>query len=127
MDRPQLLGETKHRLSRAHGRRLRGVVLYGSEARGEAGADSDVDLLVFLDGPIDYGKDLRTNISALYDLVLALERPISAQPVAVAAYEAAEIHTRVSRVYGGHGFYPTITAYHPCTMHSAVRVAFRPA
>jgi len=89
MDRPQLLSEIKHRLSRAHGPRLRGVVLYGSEARGEAGADSDVDLLVLLDGPIDYGKDLRTNIEALYDLVLLLERPISAKPVDVVAYEVA--------------------------------------
>lgn len=45
---------------------------------------------MLLDGPIDDGKDLRTNINALYDPVLALERPISAKPVDVAAYEAAE-------------------------------------
>jgi hypothetical protein len=45
---------------------------------------------VVLDGPIDYGRDLRTNIDALYDLVLALERSISARPVDIAAYEAAE-------------------------------------
>jgi hypothetical protein len=44
---------------------------------------------VVLDGPIDYGRDLRTNIEALYDLVLALERSISAKPVDIAAYEAA--------------------------------------
>jgi hypothetical protein len=42
-----------------------------------------------LEGPIDYGRDLRTNINALYDLVLSWERPISAKPVDVAAYEAA--------------------------------------
>ena len=89
MDRQELLTEIKRRLVAAHGRRLRGVVLYGSEARGEARPDSDLDLLVLLDGPIDYGKDLRTNIDALYDLVLSLERPISAKPVDVAAYEAA--------------------------------------
>ena len=75
----------------AHGRRLRAVVLYGSEVRGNARPDSDLDVLVVLDGPIDYGRDLRTNINALYDLVLALERPISAMPVDASAYEAARI------------------------------------
>ena len=85
----ELLAAIKQRLLNAHGHRLRAVVLYGSEARGEAGPDSDVDLLVLLDGPIDYGTDLRININALYDRVLALERPISAKPVNVTAYDAA--------------------------------------
>jgi predicted nucleotidyltransferase len=89
MDRQQRLREIKQRLFTAHGSRLQGVVLYGSQARGEAGADSDIDVLVLLEGPIDYARDLRTNINALYDLVLAWERPISAKPVDIDAYEAA--------------------------------------
>ena len=90
MDRQELLAAIKERLMQAHGQRLRGVVLYGSEARGEAGRDSDIDVLVLLDGPIDYGKDLRMNITSLYDLFLSLERPINALPVDVLTYEAAE-------------------------------------
>jgi predicted nucleotidyltransferase len=89
VDRQALLAEIKQRLLKAHGHRLRGVVLYGSEVRGQAGPDSDIDILVLLESPIDYGRDLRTNINALHDLVLSLERPISAKPVDVAAYEAA--------------------------------------
>lgn len=89
MDHQALLAKIKQRLLKAHGRRLRGVVLYGSEVRHEARSDSDIDLLVLLDGPVDYSRDLRANIDALYDLVLELERPISAMPVDVAAYETA--------------------------------------
>ncbi len=89
MERQKLLTEIRERLLKAHGYRLRGVVLYGSEVRGEARPDSDVDVLVLLEGPIDYGRDLRTNIDALYDLVLAFDRPISAKPVDIAAYEKA--------------------------------------
>ncbi|MBI2186368.1 MAG: nucleotidyltransferase domain-containing protein [Acidobacteria bacterium] len=90
MDHQELLGAIKQRLVMAHGHRLRGVVLYGSEVRGEARPDSDIDILVLLEGPINYGADLRKNIDALYDLVLDWERPISAKPVDVLAYEAAE-------------------------------------
>jgi uncharacterized protein len=90
MDRQKLLAEIKQRLLSAHGGRLRGVVLYGSEVRGESRPDSDVYVLVLLEGPIDYGRDMRTNIDALYDLVLASERPISAKPVDITAYEAAK-------------------------------------
>jgi predicted nucleotidyltransferase len=40
------------------GERLLGVVAYGSWARGEAGADSDVDLLVVLDGGVSLTRAL---------------------------------------------------------------------
>ncbi|MBA3886741.1 MAG: nucleotidyltransferase domain-containing protein [Acidobacteria bacterium] len=79
----------RHRLSKAHGRRLHGIVLYGSEASGDAGPESDIDVLVLLEGPVDYTRDLETNIEAVYDLMLDLERPISVRPVDVLGYEAA--------------------------------------
>ncbi len=90
MRRDELLREIRDALRAAHGERLRGVVLYGSEARGEASETSDIDILVLLEGPVSLGRDLRTNIDAVYHLVLETGRPIHARPVDVKAYEAAE-------------------------------------
>ncbi len=44
-----LLAELKAGLATIYGERLRGVYLFGSYARGENRADSDVDVLVVLD------------------------------------------------------------------------------
>lgn len=87
MTTAELLAEIKSRLQRCHGPRLRGVILYGSEARGQAGPDSDVDVLVLLDEPISYARDLETNIDALYPLALELGRRISPKPVSPEHYE----------------------------------------
>lgn len=38
---------------------------YGSELRGDARANGDIEIVALLAGPIDYGNDLRTNIHAL--------------------------------------------------------------
>ena len=44
----RLLDELKERLTSAYGHQLHAVVLFGSEARGEAGPDSDIDVLAVL-------------------------------------------------------------------------------
>ncbi len=90
MTREQLLKEIKARLSKAHGNRLFGVVLYGSEARGTAGPDSDIDVLVLLEGPVNYGRDLETNLEVLYPLSFQIERRISAKPIDASEYERIE-------------------------------------
>jgi predicted nucleotidyltransferase len=90
MDRTAFLQEVKSLLTTAFGARLKGVVLYGSEARGEAAADSDIDLLVLLKGPIDYLDDLRAIIDALYGLQLRVFRPIHASPADAEEYERSE-------------------------------------
>lgn len=77
-------------LESVHGPRLRGVVLYGSAARGEQHRDSDIDILVLLDSVTDYAKDLRVNIRALYPLAKELGRRISAKPVAEEEYSSVE-------------------------------------
>jgi len=90
MTHEELLKQIKARLAEAYNKRLRGVVVYGSEARDAASSDSDIDVLVLLDGPIDYDRDLETNLAALYSLSLETGRRISAKPVPAWQYETVE-------------------------------------
>ena len=70
----------------------RALVAYMPDPRffGQARPDSDIDILVLLDGPVDYGRDLEANLRAVYPLALELGRRISAKPVSASAYETAE-------------------------------------
>jgi uncharacterized protein len=72
------LGDLKVRLVDALGARLRELRLFGSVARGEAGPDSDVDVLVLLD-------EVRSSRerSAAMDVVveIALERELLLEPL----------------------------------------------
>jgi predicted nucleotidyltransferase len=87
MERGELVKRVKALLQEAFGERFHGLILYGSEARGTADPDSDIDFLVLLEGPVTWG-DSETSIHALYPLVLEIERPIHAMEVDERAYEA---------------------------------------
>ncbi len=90
MEKSSLLKTIRSALETVYGRRLRGALLYGSEARGEAQADSDIDVLVLLDRVTDYGKEVRRCLDVLYPLSLKLERSISPTPVAAEEYETLD-------------------------------------
>jgi uncharacterized protein len=90
LDTNTLLARIKSRLQAVYGDRFRGVVLYGSEARGEATPDSDVDILVMLVGPVVLGQDLYKIIEALYPLQLEMNRVLEAFPVDEADYLRGE-------------------------------------
>ena len=76
-----LLAEFKRELKRIYDDRLKGVFLYGSRARGEADAESDVDVLIVLDDWEHYADEIdRTSVAASQ---LSLEYDMSISQVFV--------------------------------------------
>lgn len=86
MDGNALTQKIKRALEAAFGPRLEGVVLYGSEARGEAGPESDVDVLVLLRAPVRLWQDAHTAALALQTIQTEIDRPVHAVPVDAQAY-----------------------------------------
>lgn len=77
-------------MSEVYGPRLRGVVFFGSRARGDADADSDADFLVLLDGSFDVWTEIKRTVRALRPLRMALDFPLSVIPVSVDRYESGD-------------------------------------
>ena len=70
MTQHELLQRIKERLLELYGKRFRGLVLYGSVARGEDGDDSDIDLLCLLDGPVNTIEEIHPIIKTTYPIQL---------------------------------------------------------
>jgi uncharacterized protein len=86
-----IVRKCKERLSEYYGAKLKGVILYGSVARGEALQSSDIDLLVLLSSPLDYFAELRKIVDLLYPIQLESEQLISAKPALASDYEMGTI------------------------------------
>jgi predicted nucleotidyltransferase len=101
--RDQHRKEIRTRLEAAFRDRLRGVLLYGSEARNEAREGSDLDLMVLLNGPVRLGRDLETIVEALYPVQLEIDAPIHATTQASVRCRRAEAlgHAAVPSGLGG--------------------------
>ena len=87
----EIVLKCKEVLAKQYGKRLKGVILYGSMARGESTPASDIDLLVLLEPPLDYFSELWQVIDVLYPIQLESAQLISAKPVLVNDFEMGSI------------------------------------
>jgi predicted nucleotidyltransferase len=78
-----LMAMLRRRLRQRFGDRLKGLILFGSRARGDHSADSDADVAVVLAGPIDRAFPIKCAIiDDTYDLFLESKILIQPWPLA---------------------------------------------
>ena len=82
-----------------YGSRLKGLILYGSIAREQTSAGSDIDLLVLLSKPFNHFHELRQIVDLLYPVQLDSEQLISAKPAALDEFEqkASQLYRNAKR------------------------------
>jgi len=86
-----ILSRCRALLAKHYGVRLKKVILYGSVARGEATPESDIDLLVVLEGPVDVVAEVWVLTDLLYSLQLESDQYISAKAAPSDDYEAGRL------------------------------------
>lgn len=65
-----ILAELRSRFEEIYGDRLVTMVLFGSQARGDADAGSDIDVLVVLKGQVSPGEEIERTGDIVADLSL---------------------------------------------------------
>jgi predicted nucleotidyltransferase len=76
-----ILEEVKVRLQKIYGDRLKGIILYGSYARGDATEGSDIDLILLLDEMENPVLEMEKYFNAIWELDLKHDTVISILPI----------------------------------------------
>ena len=77
-------------LKELYGDRFRGLLLYGSYARGTADEGSDVDLLLLLEGPVDAVREILNVQPIKNPLSLESDLVLSVVPTSIEDFERGE-------------------------------------
>ncbi len=72
-----LLEEVSREVNKIYQEKLSQIILYGSQARGEAEIDSDVDILIVLKQPFNYSQELERSSHLIADLSIKYKTLIS--------------------------------------------------
>lgn len=91
LERMPVIGRCAALLRQHYGVRLEQVIVYGSQARGDADAESDIDLLAVVRGAIRPGEEIDRLVDLLYPLQLESQQLISVIPASADAYARGEI------------------------------------
>ena len=90
MQLKQILKDVKNELLNLYGKRLSKLILYGSQARGEAAEYSDIDLLIVLKGRMNKKKETDRR-DMIYDLILKYNAEISEFAVSENRYKTSNM------------------------------------
>lgn len=74
-----ILSQLRSHFEQIYDSRLVTMVLYGSQARGDAHPDSDIDVLVVLKAPVQAGVEIDRTLQIVADLSLQNDEVISCQ------------------------------------------------
>jgi predicted nucleotidyltransferase len=74
---PIILTQLKQDLMTLYGDRLLHLTLFGSQARGDSEPDSDIDVLVVLQAPVNPGEEIKRTGKIIADLSLQHDVVIS--------------------------------------------------
>ena len=65
-----ILNQLQFQLKKHYGQKLFQLVLFGSQARGDARPDSDIDILIVLNGTVNPGEEIKQTGKIIADLSL---------------------------------------------------------
>ena len=82
----KVLKEFREEIEALYGKRLKNIILYGSCARDEDTEDSDIDMVVVLEGDIIPGKEIDLMIDLVTKINLKHKVLISVYPVSEIDY-----------------------------------------
>lgn len=82
----KVLEEFKREIKKLYGKRLKSIILYGSWARGNATEESDIDVLVVLEGKIIPGEEIDRMLDIITETNLKHGVLISVYPVSKKDY-----------------------------------------
>ena len=87
----RLLDELKTNLIHLYGQQLYSLILFGSQARGEANSDSDIDIMTVLEDPIDVAKEVHKTSDIRFYFIDKYEELISIVPVSKSEFTSSSI------------------------------------
>jgi predicted nucleotidyltransferase len=84
-----VLGDLRSRLESLYGARLERLILFGSQARGDAEPDSDIDVMIVLSGPLDHWQEVQRTSRITSELSIKYNTDISRVFATPEQYESA--------------------------------------